>query len=128
MRRLLTVVTGLATLAAFTAISQAQITCPAEIGQAKELLSRKGGLRAEGHSQPPKSLAGSRQETQAQPGQDAQAPRGQDAQAPQSLAGAQWTGKLVRASRLVHEAEAACKAGDLKMAKSKAEAALVELK
>jgi hypothetical protein len=126
MRRLLTVVTGLATLAAFTAISQAQITCPAEIGQAKELLSRKGGLRAEGHSQPPKSLAGS--QTQAQPGQDAQAPRGQDAQAPQSLAGAQWTGKLVRASRLVHEAEAACKAGDLKMAKSKAEAALVELK
>jgi len=127
MRRLLTVVTGLATLAAFTAISQAQVTCPAELGQAKELLSRKGGIRAEAQSQPPKSLAGSRQETQAQRSQDAQAPRGQDAQAPQLLAGAQWTGKLVRASRFVHEAEAACKAGNLEMAKSKAEGALVEL-
>ena len=108
MRRLLTVLTAIAVLSALAAISEAQVGCPAEIGQAKELLSRKGGLRAEDQSQPPKSLAGARPETE-------------------TLAGAQWTGKLVRASRLVQEAEAACKAGDLNTAKAKADAALVEL-
>ena len=109
MGRLLTMIAGFAALAALTAIGEAQVGCPAEIGQAKEMLSRKGGLRVEEQSQPPKSLAGARQETQ-------------------MLAGAQWTGKLVRASRLVQEAEAACKGGDVNMAKAKAEAALLELK
>ena len=109
MRRLLTVVVGFAALAALTAVSEAQVGCPAEVGQAKEMLSRKGGLRVEEPSRPPRSLSGARQETE-------------------MLAGTQWTGKLVRASRLVQEAEAACKAGNLEMAKSKAEAALVELK
>jgi hypothetical protein len=95
-------------LAALTALSEAQ-SCPAEIGQAKEMLSRKGGLRAEEAPQPPRSLAGARKETE-------------------TIAGTQWTGKLIRASRLVHEAEAACKDGDMSTAKLKADAALLELK
>ena len=109
MRRRLTIVVGLAVLAALTAVSEAEVGCPAEVGQAKEMLSRKGGLRVEEPSRPPRSLSGARQETD-------------------MLAGTQWTGKLVRASRLVQEAEAACKAGDVNTAKTKAEAALIELK
>ena len=57
-----------------------------------------------------------------------QAPRGQDVQAPRSLAGARPTGNVSRASSLIKEAEAACKAGDMKTAKSKAEAAISALK
>jgi hypothetical protein len=104
-------VTGLgigAMLVTLTAVGQAQSVCPAEIGQAKELLSRKGGLQAQDSSQPSKSLAGARKESD-------------------QVAGTQWTGKLIRASRLVQEAEAACKTGDLNTAKAKAESAIAEL-
>jgi hypothetical protein len=109
MRRLLTIVAASTALVALTAVSEAQIGCPAEIGHAKQLLSRKGGLRADEPSQPPRSLAGARKDTE-------------------TIAGTQWTGKLVRVSRLVQEAEAACRAGDINTAKAKAEAAIVELK
>jgi hypothetical protein len=95
-------------LAVHAPVSAAEVGCPAEIAQAKELLGRKGGLRAEEPVQPARSLAGARKDTE-------------------TIAGTQWTGKLVRASRLVQEAEAACKAGDLKTAKAKAEAAVAEL-
>jgi phage tail tape-measure protein len=108
MRGLLSVLAGIAMLATLATPGAAQVGCPAEIGQAKELLSRKGGLRAEESSQPPRSLAGARQE-------------------PEQVAGTQWTGKLVRASRLVQEAEAACKTGDLNTARTRAEAAIAEL-
>ena len=63
---------------------------------------------------------------QAPRGQDTQAPRGQDAQAPRSLAGAKPAGS--DAFKLVREAEAACKAGDMATAKSKAQAAISILK
>ena len=108
MRQLVTVLGISAMLATLTAVGEAQVGCPAEIGQAKELLSRKGGLRAAEPSAPSKSLAGARQE-------------------PEQLAGTQWTGKLIRASRLVQEAEAACKTGDVNAARGKAEAAIAEL-
>jgi len=108
MRRLLTIVAASTALVALTAISEAQVGCPAEIGQAKEMLSRKGGLRADEATQPPRSLAGARKDTG-------------------TIAGTQWTGKLVRASRLVREAEAACRGGDFNTAKARAEAAIVEL-
>jgi hypothetical protein len=52
MRRFLTTVATFLALATLTAVSEAQVGCPAEIGQAKELLSRKGGLRADQASQP----------------------------------------------------------------------------
>jgi len=88
--------------------------------------------------QAPRSLAGARgqdaqaqrgQDAQAQRGQDAQAPRGQDAQAQRSMAGARPTGSgdVTKATTLIKEAEAACKAGDMKTAKSKAEAAITIL-
>jgi hypothetical protein len=69
------------------------------------------------------------QDVQAPRGQDIQAPRGQDVQAPRSLAGARPAGEGVsKASMLIKEAEAACKAGDMSTAKSKAEAAMAVLK
>jgi hypothetical protein len=66
------------------------------------------------------------QDTQAPRGQDTQAPRGQDTQAPRSLAGAKPASS--DAFKLVREAEAACKAGDMATAKSKAVAAISILK
>jgi hypothetical protein len=70
------------------------------------------------------------QDAQAPRGQDAQAPRGQDAQAPRSLAGAQQPSgdSISKASTLIKQAEAACKAGDMKTAKSKANAAITILR
>ena len=80
--------------------------------------------------QAPRSLAGSRQDIQApragqdiqapRAGQDIQAPRaGQDIQAPRSLAGAKSSAGS-DAAKLVREAEAACKAGNMDAAKAKA--------
>jgi len=66
------------------------------------------------------------QDAQAPRGQDAQAPRGQDAQAPRVAAGS--TPSSNKATALIKEAEAACKAGDMNTAKAKAEAAIAELK
>jgi hypothetical protein len=110
MRGYLTTVTvaTLLVLGAPALVSAAEVGCPAEIGRAKELLNRKGGLRAEEPGQPARSLAGARKDTE-------------------TIAGTQWTGKLVRASQLVREAEAACKAGDLRTARAKAVAAVAEL-
>jgi len=68
------------------------------------------------------------QDVQAPRGQDVQAPRGQDVQAPRSLAGSQAGGGISKASQLVKDAEAACKAGDSKTAKDKATEALAILK
>lgn len=109
MKPLLTLALALFAITTLTTVTEAQKGCPTEIGQAKELLSRKGGLRAEEPSRPPRPLAGARKEAE-------------------TIAGTQWSGKLIRASRLVQEAEAACKAGDMDTAKVKAEAAVAELK
>jgi hypothetical protein len=74
------------------------------------------------------------QDTQAPRGQDVQAPRGQDTQAPRSsetqaprMTSSKPSGAS-KATALIREAEAACKAGDMTTAKSKAEAAIAELK
>ena len=78
--------------------------------------------------QAPRSLAGARQDVQApRSGQDVQAPRsGQDVQAPRSLAGAKAAGG--DAIKLVREAEAACKAGNMDIAKAKANEAMSIMK
>jgi hypothetical protein len=69
------------------------------------------------------------QDVQAPRGQDVQAPRGQDVQAPRSLAGAKAGSiDMSKVSGLVKQAEAACKAGDMKTAKEKADAAISALK
>jgi hypothetical protein len=69
------------------------------------------------------------QDVQAPRGQDVQAPRGQDVQAPRSLAGAKGSGTdMSKIAGMVKEAEAACKAGDMKAAKEKADEAISALK
>ena len=59
-------------------------------------------------------------------GQDTQAPRGQDTQAPRAVAGAKASSG--DAAKLVREAEAACKAGNMGAAKAKAIEAMSILK
>ena len=67
------------------------------------------------------------QDVQAPRGQDTQAPRGQDSQAPRTAGAAKPSGAS-KATALIKEAEAACKAGDMTTAKAKAEAAIAELR
>src|SRR5262245_11825157 len=114
MKRLFATLMSVAVLAAFTPVSEAQTSCPAEVSKAKEMLAKKSTVAKATETQAPRSLAGARvpdsaqaprgqdaqaprgqdaqaprgQDAQAPRGQDAQAPRGQDAQAPRSLAGA----------------------------------------
>src|SRR3970282_2228416 len=74
------------------AVGTAQTSCPAEVAQAKDMLSKKTASVKPGDVQAPRSLAGARSSdaTQAPRGsQEVQAPRGkQEVQAPRSLAGA----------------------------------------
>jgi hypothetical protein len=146
MKKVLAGLMSVVFFASLTAVAEAQSNCPAEVAKAKQMLSQKAGVAKTQPVQAPRSLAGARgqdaqaprgqdaqaprgQDAQAPRGQDAQAPRGQDAQAPRSLAGAKVTGSDVsKASTLIKEAEAACKAGDMKTAKSKAQSALTILR
>ena len=65
---------------------------------------------------------------QAARGENPQAARGQDVQTARGGSAAKPSGDVNKASGLVKEAEAACKAGDMKTAKEKAEAAINALK
>src|SRR5437016_5399099 len=151
MRKLLATLLTVAVAAAFVpTLSDAASSCPPEVAQAKELLTKQ--------TQASRTLAGARevqaprmqdvqapkmqdvqaprmqdvqapkmQDVQAPKMQDVQAPRMQDVQAPRTLAGATQI-DASKAAKLVKEAEAACKAGDMKTAKSKAAAAIARLK
>ena len=144
--RFFSVAVGLALLAAPAMITAAPI-CPAEVKEARELLTAKAAV-----VQRPKSQAGARgqetqapreqtiqaprgqdtqaprgQDTQAPRGQDTQAPRGQDTQAPRNMAKGRATA-LANARRLVNEAEFACKDADSARATSNARAAIELLK
>ena len=132
-------VTVVLALLAAPAISTAAPTCPAEVKEARELLTAKEAV-----AQRPKSQAGARgqetqapreqaiqaprgQETQAPRGQDTQAPRGQETQAPRNMAKG-LAAALANARRLVNEAEFACKDADSARATSNARAAIELLK
>jgi hypothetical protein len=215
MKRLFATLMSVAMVVAFTPMADAQTTCPAEITQAKQMLTKKTAGKGQDVQAPrslagargsdvqagrgqdvqaprgkdvqagrgqdvqaprgqdvqaPRSLAGARgqdvqaprgqdvqaprgqdvqaprgqdvqaprgqdvqaprgQDVQAPRGQDVQAPRGQDVQAPRSLAGAKASGgEITKASTLIKEAEAACKSGDMKTAKEKADSAIAILK
>jgi hypothetical protein len=188
MKKLLAAVLSVAVaLSLSPALSSAQSSsCPAEVTQAKDMLSKKtasvkpddiqaprslaGARQNEAQQAPrgnqnvqaprgnqdvqaPRSLAGARQDIEAPRGnqdvqaprgnqnvqaprgnQDVQAPRGnQDIQAPRTGAGSATTaqaprGDMTKAASLVNEAEAACKAGNMKVASDKAKAALAILK
>ena len=149
MKRLLAGLMSAFAIAVFaTATVEAQTpSCPPEVAKAKEQLSMRTAKADT--VQAPRSLAASRpseaprgqdvqaprgqkveaprgQDVQAPRGQDVQAPRGQDVQAPRSLAGSKAGSS--KAFSLVKEAEAACAKGDMTTAKTKAEAALAEMK
>ena len=120
--RFFCVTVALALLAAPAIITAAPI-CPAEVKEARELLTAKAAV-----AQRPKSQAGARgQDTQAPREQDTQAPRGQDTQAPRNLAKGR-AAALANARRLVNEAEFACKDADSARATSNARAAIELLK
>jgi len=128
------------------ALVTAQSTCPAEVTQAKDMLSKRTASVKPEDIQAPRSLAGARsnEAVQAPRGnQDVQAPRGnqavqaprgnQDVQAPRSGAGSTTAaqaprGDMTKAASLVKEAEAACKSGNMTVAADKAKAALAILK
>ena len=120
------------------AMGTAQTNCPAEVAQAKDMLSKKTASVKPDDVQAPRSLAGARSNegTQQAPrgNQDVQSPRGnQDIQSPRTGAGSTTTAQapradMTKAASLVKQAEAACKAGNMKLATDKAKAALAILK
>ena len=118
-------------------VTSAQSTCPAEVAQAKDMLTKKTAAAKADNDQAPRSLAGARQDVAQAPreNQNVQAPRTNEEinQAPRSGAGATTTAQALRAdmtkaASLVKQAEAACKAGNLTQASDKAKAALAILK
>jgi len=123
MKRVFAAIMSVAVMATFTPLASAQSACPPEVAKAKEMLSQKTSAQA------PKSLAAARgQDVQAARGQDAQTARGQDIQTARAGSGSKPSGDISKASGLIKQAEAACKAGDMKTAKEKAEAAIPSLK
>ena len=122
--------------------------CPSEVAEAKSMLgkataaAKKATARSQ-ETQAPRQLAGSKpQDVQAPRGQDVQAPRGQDVQAPKQQDVQAPRGqdiqaprgqttqapRLTNARKLVREAEAACKKGDMVLSASKAKEAMELLK
>src|SRR5436190_5178169 len=55
MKRLFATLMSVAVLAAFTPVSEAQTSCPAEVSKAKELLAKKGSMAKSTETQAPRS-------------------------------------------------------------------------
>ena len=153
MRKLLATVLSVTTVVALSGTAgMAQTSCPPEVASAKAMLTQATAKSQE--VQAPRSLAGARtqdiqaprsqelqaprtQELQAPRTQELQAPRTQELQAPrtQELQAprtqelqAPRSADFKKASGLVTEAEAACKAGNSSLATDKAKAAMEILK
>ena len=120
MRKLLATVLSVTTVVALSGTAgMAQTSCPPEVASAKAMLTQTAKSQ---EIEAPRSLAGARtQDTQAPRTQELQAPRTQELQAPRSA-------DFKKASGLVSEAEAACKAGNSSLATTKAKAAMDLLK
>ena len=128
MRKLLATVLGVTMVVALSASAgMGQTSCPPEVASAKAMLTQTANSQ---DVQAPRSLAGARsQELQAPRSQELQAPRSQELQAPRSQElQAPRSAELKKASTLVSEAEAACKAGNSSLAADKANAAMGLLK
>ena len=100
--------------------------CPPEVAEAKAMLAKataaaKKPLARAKEPQAPRELAAAKP-------QDVQAPRGQDVQAPRAKQQDVQAPRLTNARKLVREAEAACKKGDMALSASKAKAAMELLK
>ena len=157
MKRLFAAIMSVAVFGALAPAVDAQSSCPTEVQQAKEMFAKVAktpdvqaprtlaGARQE--MQAPRGKEDvqaprGKQDVQAPRGkedvqaprgkEDVQAPRGkQDVQAPRSDQGAGQAVQAPRggdAAKLIREAEAACKAGNMAEAKAKAEAAIGILK
>src|SRR5258707_169186 len=64
MKKFFAVVMSAAMFAAFSPLAEAQTSCPAEVAQAKEILSKKATTARSQDVQAPRSLAGARQDVQ----------------------------------------------------------------
>ena len=133
MKKVLAAIVSATFLVSFSPVmGSAETACP-EVDAAKAMLKQQ---TAASDVKAPRSLAGARsQDIQAPRSQDVQAPRSQDVQAPrtQTAQGAGQTAPrsadaMKKATALVKEAEAACKAGKKDMAAEKAKAAMDMLK
>ena len=120
MRKTLLMTGIIVALLGTPALASAADKCPAELAQAKSMLN-KAAASAKTTTTAPRQLAGARTQDVQAPratSQDVQAPRGQDEQAT----------RLSSARKLIGEAEAACKKGDMATSSSKAKEAIAQLK
>ena len=154
MKKLLATVTSVVFMASLSAsVSSAQTSCPPEVAQAKSMIEQRqartqdvnaprslAGARTQDVNAPrvqevqaPRSLAGARtqdvnaprtQDVNAPRSQGVNAPRTQDVNAPRGQDGNAPRADFSRATSLVREAEAACKAGNSGLASQKARAAM----
>src|SRR5262252_6109714 len=158
MKKVLAAVVSATFLVSFSpAVGKAETACP-EVDAAKAMLKQQAaagdvkaprslaGARSQDIQAPrsqdvqaPRSQdvqAPRSQDVQAPRSQDVQAPRSQDVQAPRSQDGKSGSGQIAarssdnmkKATALVKEAEAACKAGKKDMAAEKAKAAMEIIK
>ena len=132
MKRICAVVGALAMALALAQPALAADTCPPEVAQAKAMLQKAAAAQKTRTAksqevQAPRSLAASKgQEVQAPRGQEVQAPRSQEVQAPRSQE-VQAPRSLTKVRRLVREAEAACRKGNMELASKKANEAMALL-
>jgi len=136
MRKLLALLSVTTMVALSATAGLAETSCPPEVASAKAMLTQATAKSQE--VQAPRSLAGARtqdiqaprsQELQAPRTQELQAPRTQELQAPRTQElQAPRSADFKKASGLVSEAEAACKAGNSSLATTKAKAAMDLLK
>ena len=132
MKRICAVVGALAMALALAPPALAADTCPPEVAQAKAMLQKAAAAQKTRTAksqevQAPRSLAASKgQEVQAPRGQEVQAPRSQEVQAPRSQE-VQAPRSLTKVRRLVREAEAACRKGNMELASKKANEAMALL-
>jgi hypothetical protein len=145
-RMTLVIVAALLTVPSFASAAD---RCPTELSEAKAMLSKasastKKSATASGQdAQAPRQLAGAKsqdvqaprgqdiqapraQDVQAPRGQDIQAPRAQDVQAPRAQdiqaprSPEEQASRVTKARKLVADAEAACKKGDMALSANKA--------
>ena len=138
-------------------LAMAADKCPAELSQAKSMLGKATAASSKAGATPSRQLAGARAQDIQAPrtgSQDVQAPRtgsqdiqaprtgAQDIQAPRAQAakgkdtppdiqeprGADNKARLDKARKLISDAEAACKKGDMALSSSKATEAMAALK
>ena len=146
MRKTYTMVL-VAALLTLPPIALAADKCPTELSEAKAMLgkataaAKKSATALRQDTQAPRQLAGAKaQDVQAPRSQEIQAPRGQEVQAPKTKASDApqdiqvprgqdvQAPRIAKARKLIGDADAACKKGDMALSASKAKEAMGLLK